>query len=196
MVLSVIGEADIDNAEKYVRVLPDILKNKTGKKLTEVEKIFIFGKNHATDPATFRFTPGERILIRRISDHLKKNALDRFASQIGPENYSPDKTVLTSLGTIFGKEGDLELDITAETPNNAKVTLLQRAKEKMKQFDAAAPELTEEMVIADDSNSKIKGKVMCIYCNAYKSVSVKYSGTSYSWIMSNFTSHIQSCAKQ
>lgn len=196
MVLSVIGDADIDNAEEYVRVLPDILKNKTGKKLTEVEKILIFGKNHATDPATFRFTPGERILIRRISDYLKKNVLDRFASQIGRENYSTDKTVLTSLGTIFGKEGDLEPDITAETPNNAKVTLLQRAKEKMKEFDAAAPELTEEMVIADDSNSKIKGKVMCVYCNTYKSVSVKYSGTSYSWIMSNFTSHIQSCANQ
>lgn len=200
MVLSVITDTDINNAEKYVReCLPNILKNKTGKKLSQAEKAFIFGKNHATSPDTFCFTPGERIMIRRISEYLQKNILKPFSEQIKKMNYSAEKTVSTSLGTIFGNEIDLRFHITTKPLTNAKECLLQKTKDKLKEFDVAAPVelLTEEMIVVDDfDSSKIKGQVKCIYCNEHISkVSVKYSRSSYSWVMSNFTTHLKSCKK-
>lgn len=205
-VLSVIEDKDIDSAEKYVREdLPNVLKNKCSKKMSIAENAFIFGNNHARNPNTFCFTPGERILIRRISEYLKKDNLEQFAGQLDRENYNTDKTIPTTLGTIFGNADDLRADkqnahITIDQPTlNATNTLLQKAKQKLKEFDAAAPveNLTEEMIFVDESDfSRIKGKVSCVYCeNHIAKVSVKYTKTSYTWVMSNFTTHLKKCDK-
>lgn len=202
MVLSVIGETDIDNAEKYIREhLLNILHNKTSKKLSKAEKALIFGKNHAKSPNTFCFTPGERILIRRISEYLKKNTLEQFSEKIARENYSTEKTILTSLGTIFGNENDLRLNTEltdSVTITNAKESLLQRASDKLKEFNTLVPvELTEDMILVDDSDpSRIKGQVTCGYCRVHISkVSAKYSKSSYSWVLSNLTTHLKNCQK-
>lgn len=203
MVLSVIQDIDINNAEKYVcGQLSNILKNRSGKKPSNAENTLIFGKNHATSPNTFCFTPGERILIRRVSEYLKENTLPEFIGQIKRENYSTEKTILTSLGTIFGNEADLKIDTKTTKDINVtseKKTLLKKAKDKLKEFDATAPLelLTEEMILIDYSNpSKMKGQVKCVYCNEYMAkISAKYLRSSCSWVMSNLTTHLKSCEK-
>lgn len=202
IVLSVIQDTDINNAEKYVcEKLPNILKDRSGKILNKAEKTLIFGKNHAMSPNTFSFTPREKILIRQVSEYLKKNTLPKFTGQMKRENYSAEKTVLTCLGIVFGSEADLRLD-TEKTNNititSAKKTLLQKAKDKLKEFDAAVPfELTEEMIFMDDSDpSNIKGQVKCVYCNEHMAkVSAKYLRSSYSWVMSNLTTNLKSCQR-
>lgn len=215
-------EKDIDNVENYIRLqLPEILLNAATRNEMELditEKTLIFGERFATNPDKFSFTPGERILINQIVEHVnikKRQQNDYFAIKV--RKMSIKKVIDTSVGKVFANrqsstskidslsDTNLNMKTKRETAKRSQTTvsnsaiqekLVQRAKEVVAEF-APMYEFTENSTQVDLSDpDKIKGKVQCIFCNHFKLVHWKRSESSQNWVMSNLKSHLRICSKK
>lgn len=195
--LSTIDNDSIAEMEKFVRDdLLDALDDNSMENVLAVndnDKKFFFGLYHAK-PEKFRFLPGEKVLLTKISEYLNgcisgDDIISKSNDFKAPSNYKVSRkdTIRLFLGTFYGKRtynqnppDNLKPNDDSE-PNILKVDqpkkltlcaeLVQKSQEK---FDKAYPnltseqKLTEEMVSVIKNGNRITGSILCIVCGIEK----------------------------
>lgn len=195
--ISTFGDIDdgaIGEMENFVREdLLDLLQNENATR-KQVPLMNFFGLYHA-NTTKFRFLPGEKVMIKRIADHIKQISADndKVNQFKAPKKYKiPRKDTCHILGmTLYSKKynnrkesekiDDIVLDIEQQrtehraTESGAKLSLRSKlfsiAKEKYEsKYPSLADKeyLNESMVMVTKNGSRITGSVQCIFCMAEK----------------------------
>lgn len=166
------------------------------------DKKYFFGLYHAK-PEKFRFLPGEKVLLKKISEYLNRCiAEDDDSSKSNqfkaPSNYKVSRkdTIRLFAGTFYGKrtysqkqQDDVELVDDAQTKivkidRPQKLSLCAELyKKSQEKFDKTYPnlpcekKLTENMVTVTKNGNRITGKIPCIVCSnekREKHISIQY----------------------
>lgn len=202
MVFQDITENDIRLVEEYIsKELPellDLLLAEIELKYTHKEKMCFFG-SYASTPTKFCFAPGESKMIFKLVKHVNDMIAEKGLKHYGDESIVPKKTLygISMKNSVFGLVYGLQekhktekvIDLVVDTEHHQNI-LFEKAEGVFKQFKKKKlqpiQEFTVRMVEIKTEGDKIKGKVMCIFCEEKNSLSVfcKANG--------NLSSHITS----
>lgn len=179
-----------------------------------------YGLYHA-NKNKFRFMPGEKVLLKRIAEHVEKiNTDEKKIEQFKPPNkykISRKDTCRLFGATFYGKRSyekknrnelddivlDSEQQLDDRTPPeklSLRSKLFRITKEK---YESKYPSLagnvflTENMVKIIKNGNRIVGTVQCVFCASEKkskSITIQYDDKndgSYYWNFSNLFKHLK-----
>lgn len=189
VVFNGIEEESIECTENFISTnLLSILKGvaeRNGRKMDMKDMMLFFGINFASNPSNFKFTIGEKILIKQIKQHIGNKGFKHFAFK--KRNCDMPKLTKTAVGVIFGEsetsDGSQDDEFHAKSANpkksissseNCDTKLLISANKVTNNELRAIGDTTNSILTADmveierSENGSIKGYVQCAFCKEMK----------------------------
>lgn len=199
----------IDIVQNYIRTsLPKIVESielRSGEKLEDFEKSYLFSDRHVSDTENFTFVHGERVVIKNISMHVKSEKVktqNRFNLTTSETKFAQNNLIQTAVGLIFGEDQQLKISkendkkhIEEATVINSKQRLLISIEKINNQYKTVRGlieviELFENNITIDvNDKGNLRARVQCVFCTKFLKVSKKQS--SCTWVLSNLKRHIQ-----
>lgn len=193
--LGSIDDEKIVELEKFVRDdLLELLHDKcdeNGLPFDGCDKKIIFGLYHAK-PEKFRFLPGEKVLLKKIADHMSRMVVDEDENNQSLQFKAPAKYKMSRKdtcrifgATFFGKTSINPIHCAHQLSIGEKEKLAMHkpvdksslnsmipdfiSKAKMK-IEEQAPNLTgqnyltEDMIKIIDERGRITARMQCVFC--------------------------------
>lgn len=178
------SDEKIDIVQNYIRsTLPQIVKSieeRSGQQLKDIEKTYLFSERHVSDPENFTFVHGERVVIKKISDHVKKEKStqqNRFNVAKAEKRFKQSNSIQTTVGLIFS---DKQLCLTLPTNSDKKhldkavidskkrlLISIEKLNTKYKLVYGLSdvPELSEDNITIDvNRKGNVRSIVQCVFC--------------------------------
>lgn len=182
------------------------MEKRSGKHLSDLEKSLLFSGRHVSDPENFTFVYGERVVIKNISDHVKKvlKRQNRFDSAPPERYFKQINLIQTVVGLIFGQDQSLKMstesfshkDKAVIADRKSLLASIEKLNIKYKSVNGLidVPKISEENITIDRNNKgNIVASVKCVFCT--KSVKVSKKQSSCTWVLSNMKRHIEKSCK-
>lgn len=208
-----VTEEVIDVVQNYIRtVLPQVVEStekRTNEQLDDIQRSYLFSQRHVSDPKNFMFVHGERVVIKKISDHVKNEKSanpNKFKMAKPSKKFMPRNLRNTTIGLIFGDADELKFskrqtieDIDKSMMQTSLINSVDKLINKYKPIFPLkdVPEVSENMFKISLSNrGTVVAKVQCVFCAKFVKVSSKQRKSSCSWVLSNLKRHFETiCSK-
>lgn len=202
----------IDIVQNYIRTtLPKIVKSieeRSGQQLSDIGKTYLFSERHVSDPENFTFVHGERVVIKKISEHVKREKStqqNRFNVATAEKRFEQTSLIETAVGLIFS---DQQLCLTLPTNSDKKhldeavidskkrlLISIEKVNSEYKLLYGLndVSELSEDNIrIEVNGKGNIRSIVQCVFCKKNVKLSSKQHQSSCTWVLSNLKRHIKS----
>lgn len=206
LVVSKMNDDYIVYVEDYVRTnLPTFLQKLFDEDTTHYP---IFFGSWASDPKSFELSRGEVKLIQQIILSVQNSIADDGLQVFKSTKIKHAATVMnhklcdTPLGPFFKNQSNTpNAGISQINIAKHRTDLLAKVKKTIEKYEKpeAKPEITEaDINVWTDNGVDIKGSVVCRLCDAdlpTKKIKVFFQRSPCSgyWILSNLSSHLQTC---
>lgn len=208
---STLTEDQINEIQLFARTeLRDTLKQQLIE--TKEELSIFYGSYYSACPEKFSFL-GYKTTILQMVAHVKDkmNAENASGNYFTPEVMSTKKgkpnstgTIRTAIGTFYVDRKIIQNVVTKTKPDTSidavKNALYCNAKKLFDKYEEEAAKFGARKLSIDKvhidckESGDIKGRVECTFCRKQSKVSCRVSDSqTYSWVLSNITSHIKNC---
>lgn len=208
---STLTEDQINEIQLFARTeLRDTLKQQLIE--TKEELSIFYGSYYSACPEKFSFL-GYKTTILQMVAHVREkmnaeNASGNYFTQevMSIKRGKPNSTgtIRTPIGTFYVDRKIVQSVVTKTKPDTSidavKNALYCNAKKLFDKYEEEATKfgarkLSMDKVHIDCKESgDIKGRVECTFCGKQSKVSCRVSDSqTYSWVLSNITSHIKNC---
>lgn len=164
-----------------------------------------FGKRFSSCPSKFKFESGDRILIKELVQHVKKESdccgILRFRIKKKKSHYHIRNIQKKNAASNDNKphKNNIKSTISAniEFQSMRKKELFEKVKGCLNSYKIESDDFVEEMITLDVDGENIYGAIHCAVCKRSKKKSkpkrVFYhvSPESSYWVLSNFQKHLE-----